>query len=69
MLSWIMILIKKVLLPEVHESKYQSATGIIKRFYLPDDSESEDVDQSNITEDNNITDCKNWIMGFRHLTK
>ena len=64
-----MILRKKVLLPEVHESKYQSATRIIKRFYLPDESESEEVDESNITEGNNITDCKNWIMGFRHLTK
>ena len=59
-----MILIKKVLLPKVHETKYQSATRIIKRFYLPDDSESEDVDESNVTEDNNTTDCKNWIMGF-----
>ena len=34
----------------------------IKRFYLLDNSESEDIEESDGTEDNDTTDCKNWIM-------
>ena len=33
----------------------------IKRIY-PDDNESKDIEESDSTEDNHTTDCKNWIM-------
>ena len=40
----------------------------IKRFYLPDYSESEDIEESGDTRDNDTTHCKTGYE-FRHITK